>query len=162
MFTNFAIEIIRYAYLFLLWLFVLSVISLLRKDIFSKVTNAHMSSNQNDYHNLQIVEDPSAKTPEIIKIVEGINQGDCIELSCLGADGGMTIGRDADNSLPIADEHLSAQHAEIFADNGSYYIQDLGSKNGIYIDGSKIKRNSSIELSVGQMIQLGRNQLQVL
>ncbi|MEI6124311.1 MAG: FHA domain-containing protein [Bacteroidota bacterium] len=51
----------------------------------------------------------------------------------------ITIGRNPSNDVVINDPNVSRQHASITLNNdGSYYICDLGSRNGTYVNGKKI------------------------
>jgi membrane-bound lytic murein transglycosylase D len=55
--------------------------------------------------------------------------------------GGFRIGRDGSCQVQIhADSSISRNHAEVSFEDGSWCLQDLGSTNGIYIDGRKIDR----------------------
>ena len=50
-----------------------------------------------------------------------------------------TIGRSSMNDLPIADKMLSRQHARIIRDgNGGLAIEDMGSRNGTYVNGERL------------------------
>ncbi len=51
-----------------------------------------------------------------------------------------TVGRRPDNSLLIEDSSVSSNHAEIFFENNNFFVKDLGSTNGTYINGAKIKK----------------------
>jgi len=46
----------------------------------------------------------------------------------------LTIGRQADNAIVLADPQVSRHHATIYWQAGQYLIQDLGSANGTYIN----------------------------
>jgi hypothetical protein len=50
-----------------------------------------------------------------------------------------SIGRDAGNAVPLPnDTTVSRRHALIWAENGGYKIQDEGSSNGTYVNGSRV------------------------
>lgn len=52
------------------------------------------------------------------------------------------IGRDSDNAdLWLDDKTIGRQHARISRHEGSYFISDLGSKNGTRLDGRRLNRN---------------------
>ena len=57
------------------------------------------------------------------------------------------IGRDRNkNNIYIIDESVSSSHAQVFIDNKiDLYIVDLSSKNGVYINGNKIKESTILE-----------------
>lgn len=51
----------------------------------------------------------------------------------------VTIGRTDDNVLVLADAGVSKQHAVIEYRDGDYYIADLGSSNGVFLNNERIE-----------------------
>jgi phosphoserine phosphatase RsbU/P len=64
-----------------------------------------------------------------------------------------TLGRSPGNSVVLSDASISRNHAEIFFRDGTYWIQDLGSKNGTKIGPKRIEGPSP--LKGGDKLQLG-------
>jgi pSer/pThr/pTyr-binding forkhead associated (FHA) protein len=64
-----------------------------------------------------------------------------------------TMGRDAENSVVLGDQQISKQHAAITTHGGSYWIEDLESRNGVYVNGKRVKERQ--QLSDGNLIKLG-------
>ncbi len=62
------------------------------------------------------------------------------------------IGRAAANEIRVADASLSGSHAELLVQAGIITIKDLGSTNGVFINGSPVKYG---ELRPGQSLRLG-------
>ena len=65
------------------------------------------------------------------------------------------IGRRPDNSLQIEDASISSRHAEIIFENNAFFVQDLGSTNGTYLNGGQIKKaplNHNDELRLGSIV----------
>lgn len=56
----------------------------------------------------------------------------------------VSIGRSSQCDLVITHESMSRQHCKIEFKDSEIYITDLGSINGVYIDGKKIPPNSSV------------------
>ncbi len=52
---------------------------------------------------------------------------------------GMTIGRALDNHLPLDDEYISRHHARLHLRAGALLIEDLGSVNGVIVNGERIR-----------------------
>lgn len=52
----------------------------------------------------------------------------------------FTIGRKAENDLQLLSDTVSRQHAEIVYQNDAYYLVDIGSKRGTYVNDQRIER----------------------
>jgi hypothetical protein len=72
--------------------------------------------------------------------------------------GGATIGRGGGNAIVLRGDHkISSTHAAIRGrPNGSFYVTDLGSTNGVFVNGSQVH---SHELNSGDEIRLGNTLL---
>lgn len=57
----------------------------------------------------------------------------------LGADR-VTIGRSESNRIVLADEGVSREHAAIEIHDEDYFVQDLGSQNGVFLNREKVER----------------------
>ncbi len=51
-----------------------------------------------------------------------------------------TIGRSEDNDVAVPHQSLSREHARILLDGDQAILEDLGSKNGTYLDGARVGR----------------------
>jgi len=72
--------------------------------------------------------------------------------------GAISIGRSEDNDLHIQDKTVSAHHARIFTYLNASYIEDLGSKNGTYLNGKRIQKHT---VHPGDVIKVGRLELKI-
>jgi|GEM_PF-1489008 len=52
----------------------------------------------------------------------------------------VTVGRTPSNQFAIDDETVSRQHARLVRQNGSYYLEDLNSLNGSYLNHRRVRR----------------------
>jgi hypothetical protein len=69
----------------------------------------------------------------------------------------VCIGRSVDNDIRLANDSISSHHAEIHRKRkGGFYIVDLASANGIYVNDKKV---AQVELHDGDMIELGEVRL---
>lgn len=57
----------------------------------------------------------------------------------------LSIGRDPEAAISLPDHNLSRQHARIMRRDCVYTIEDLGSTNGTFVDGSRVKRVKTLE-----------------
>ncbi len=69
--------------------------------------------------------------------------------------GDDTIGRDEDCQIPIDDNFMSHRHSRIFKEKDGYYIEDLDSTNGTFLNGNKLGEDA-VELLDGDRICIGQ------
>jgi len=62
------------------------------------------------------------------------------------------IGRLPSNEIQLPGDKISRRHADIFQENGRWFIRDLGSRNGVIVNAQAIDR---IELASGDRIEIG-------
>jgi pSer/pThr/pTyr-binding forkhead associated (FHA) protein/tetratricopeptide (TPR) repeat protein len=65
----------------------------------------------------------------------------------------ITIGRKEGNTIRLTERNVSRRHAKLVKQNSSVFIEDLGSYNGIKVNGSKIA--GRIAVAEGDRIQIG-------
>lgn len=70
-------------------------------------------------------------------------------------EGGIGIGRSADNALVIQDEGVSRYHARLLFENGSLWLQDAGSRNGVFVNGVRVTGHKA--LKVGDSITIAQH-----
>jgi hypothetical protein len=68
----------------------------------------------------------------------------------------IVIGRSRDCDVQLADANVSRRHAELRQEGASYWIVDLGSTNGIEVNGKRVKR---AKLRSGDTITLGSTEV---
>src|ERR1700741_967007 len=64
----------------------------------------------------------------------------------------FTVGRKVDKDLVIADPRVSRDHAQIMQDGQEFFIEDLGSKHGTFVNGERIQRQ---KLERGDRLEFG-------
>lgn len=85
----------------------------------------------------------------ILTVIQGPDKGRKFELP---ADEPQLIGRSSE-ALPITDNTVSRRHAELTPDAGLWFIRDLSSQNGTYVNGHRIE--SRVALKPGDQIRVG-------
>ena len=72
---------------------------------------------------------------------------------------GATIGRGQESTIRLEDLSVSRRHARIAYRGGAYWISDLGSMGGTWVDGKKLA--AARPLATGQVIDIGVCRLSV-
>ena len=80
--------------------------------------------------------------------VEGTNLSDFLKKKQT-----IIIGRGKECDITINDNLVSRNHAKITAENGGYFVNDLGSTNGTFVNGKKVK--GKIKLSEKDELRIG-------
>jgi len=69
--------------------------------------------------------------------------------------GGATLGRSRDADIVLEDPNVSRVHAEVRPSGGSWIVRDLGSTNGVKVNGRRLDPSRPQSLRGGDVIELG-------
>ncbi len=67
-------------------------------------------------------------------------------------NGEQTVGRDQSNSVCVPHKKISRRHLRIFPDSGEWVVEDLGSTNGVLVNGEK---KDTARLKSGDVVKIG-------
>ncbi len=73
--------------------------------------------------------------------------------------GTTTVGRGPDNDLVLSDGFVSSNHAILSLRDGSWWLSDLGSRNGSWVNGEKIA--GEVQLHPGDVVAIGQVKLKL-
>lgn len=71
-------------------------------------------------------------------------------------DEGIRLGRHRDNDIVVKDPFVSKKHFQIVKDENEYFLEDLGSANGTYLNKEKIL--DIVKLENGDIVRVGQIQ----
>jgi diguanylate cyclase (GGDEF)-like protein len=93
------------------------------------------------------VADPTTQTPSLL-VISGASLGQSFPLS----RGRAVIGRSSRADIVLEDHGVSRQHVEVVRKGKSWMLRDLGSRNGVFVNGLGVSEH---ELEEGDRIQVG-------
>ncbi len=70
-----------------------------------------------------------------------------------------SLGRDVNNAIVIEDEFVSTNHAALTYRGRAWYVEDLGSTNGTFVNGSQVDGLSPV--AFGDEVQVGQVRLRL-
>ena len=156
--SEIALTVIKVVYLALLWLFILSAVSVIRSDLFGRTVTA---SDQPQPQELESPPPPARRAkrhrgePRVFMISQGNQAG----LSADLAGGVVMIGRGADCQLILDDDYVSTRHARVVSTPNGIYVEDLGSTNGTYVNGQRITAPTTITFA--ETVRIGKTILKL-
>ena len=149
-------SVLSYVFTTIIYLFIFSVIALIYMDI-KKMSKKENESEKDNKKKRQAKEEkekqerkdkpvPSSKRIAILRTVKSEKAKDAKMKAAYRFDGrGVIVGRGKDCDISISHMFLSVEHFQIWCDEGLWYISDMGSKNGTYLNGSKLRKIKNIE-----------------
>jgi len=151
--------LIRFAYLAILWIFVLSAISVVRSDMFgARVDSAPRAERRAQRRAAKKRPKPAKRprgAPTHVAIIEGANAGERISLD----EAPLLIGRGSDAQIRLDDDYVSTRHARIAASGEQWFVEDLGSTNGTYIGSQRLSQPTTLQL--GSKVRIGKTVLEL-
>lgn len=156
--SELTLTVIQLGFLAVLWLFVVTALSVMRTDIFgaraartkaTKATAPRPASKPSKPPRSQ------RGTPHKLVVTGGALTGTSLSLT----EAGVSVGRSPDSTLVLSDDYASTRHARLFPNNGQWYVEDLGSTNGTYLDRAKV--NGPTAVPMGVPIRIGKTVLEL-
>ncbi len=92
-------------------------------------------------------------------VVAASPRGEPVRGASLPLDAVTTIGRDVNNSIVVDDPFASAEHAVLTFRGRAWYVEDLASTNGTYVNGVKVE--GIAEMGFGDELQVGEVRLRL-
>lgn len=74
-------------------------------------------------------------------------------------DGEISFGRTEDCTIALDDTYVSSRHARLFQKEETWFVEDLGSTNGTYLN--RIKVTAPSPIAVGDEIRVGKTIVEV-
>jgi pSer/pThr/pTyr-binding forkhead associated (FHA) protein len=150
--SELALTLIRLGFLAVLWLFVLSAISVVRSDMFGSRVDTPKGTTGKAAKTVKPLRQRRASRaiPTNLTVTDGPNTGQVIPLT----EGPLLLGRGTDAALRLDDDYVSTRHARIATNGEQWFVEDLGSTNGTYLGSQRVTAPTPIAL--GTPVRLGK------
>lgn len=158
--SELTLTVVRLGLLVMLWLFVFSIVGVLRKDLYG--TRIIQRAGSGGRSTMRPVSNASAYRPQrgrrgptALAVVEGRLRGTSVPLK----ESGVLLGRNPECALVLNDEYASGRHARIYQGDGGWFVEDLGSTNGTYVAGERLTAPRAVE--EGTQLRIGTTVLEL-
>ena len=134
------LQLTRAGFLALLWIFVLFSLRVVRSDLYSAAGLRALVPGGGRTRGAR----GRARTARQLLVTQGPLTGTRISLDSRP----ILIGRADDSTLVLDDDYASTRHARIAQQGDDWYVEDLGSTNGTYLDRAKVTGPTRVPLGV--------------
>jgi hypothetical protein len=161
--SELTLTLLRLGFLALLWLLVLSILGVLRRDLFGtrivRRTPRPAGAAPAPAPAAAPTRRPRAAEPRpalrTLVVTEGSLRGTTLSLG----QAPVLIGRAPESTIVLDDDYASARHARIYPQDGEWFVEDLGSTNGTFIGQNRLTQPTRLEAGVA--VRVGRTVLEL-
>ncbi len=167
--TELTLTLLRLGYLGLLWVLVLAVALVVRRDVYgTRVTRKATPTPRPAAPAAPApapspapagpatpAQAPAASTALRLVVTEGSLQGTTLTLG----QAPVLVGRAPECTLVLDDDYASGRHARFFLRDGLWHVEDLGSTNGTFIGRDRLTGPAT--LRPGIAVKVGRTVIEL-
>ncbi len=148
------VQIFRFGFLALLWLFIFATLRVVRTDLFG-TGQSRVAVPPRTAAAQRPKPKRKRKAPTQLVVTDGGLTGTRITLG----EQPIMIGRANDSTLVLTDDYASSRHARLTNRDADWYVEDLGSTNGTYLDRTKVTGPTLVP--PGLPIRIGKTVLEL-
>ena len=147
--TPFALSAIKYGLLILVYLFIWRALKRVVSDVRTqspgrrkKGERAGAEPSTPQTASIVVVHEPDGAKPRTFKLAAT-----------------MLVGRAPECDIKVDDTYASQQHARLFGRQGGWYVEDLGSTNGTFVNEQRLAAPALVQ--PGDKIRVGTTMLEL-
>jgi hypothetical protein len=152
----FVLSVLKVVFLALLYFFIYRAIRSVVVDLRAGVAGAARSA---DGRGAQAGRQPRpgrGKVPRMIVVLDETGA----KAGSFRLDGSMQIGRAEGCHIQLTDTYASQYHARVFGREGAWFVEDLGSTNGTYLNQRRVT-GTPTEVQAGDRLRIGKSVLEL-
>lgn len=132
--------VLRIAMVAVLYLFILQVVLVARRDLRTAPALAAAGASKAVIGHLIVVD--SGPTP--------LTPGARLDLTSP-----MTLGRSPTNTVVLESNVISTEHTRVYFRNHSLWVEDLGSRNGTFVNERQVTADNPVAVKPGDILRVG-------
>ncbi|RLZ02648.1 FHA domain-containing protein [Kocuria tytonicola] len=171
--SELTVTLLRFGFLALLWIFIAAVVVSQARDL--TVSGRARSASRERTRAAVAADEPERRRPaptpqprqaapttggarhrpQQLVVLEGPLAGSSYQLSAAP----VMLGRSTEATVPLEDDYASGRHARLFPQGSRWFLEDLGSTNGTFVEGQKLSRAAAVE--PGVRFRVGRTVMEL-
>lgn len=164
--SELTLTVLQLGFVVLLWVFVLAVVGVLRRDLYGGAAVPRRSPSRRSQPAAPAAPRPTGSRPSPAAAPAGtgprtlvVTAGSLAGTTLTLGTSPVLIGRAPECTLVLTDEYASGRHARLFPQDGRWWVEDLGSTNGTRLGRSPVTAPTPVE--PGQQLRIGRTVLEL-
>ena len=170
--SELTVTLLRYGFLALLWIFIAAVVFSQARDLtVGGKARAAVRGGRDKLRDARAREPrqeapqnprPAAPTTggartraQQLVVVDGPLAGRSFQLGSAP----VMLGRSPEATIPLEDDYASGRHARLFAQGSTWFLEDLGSTNGTYLQDQRLSRATVVD--PGARFRVGRTVMEL-
>lgn len=158
--SEITVTLLRFAFLALLWVFIFMILAAARRDLgvgrnFRTARAAAEPAQSTEARGSHPAPAAPPARPTQLVITDGAQAGAVMRLT----DQPITMGRATDIEVSLQDDYSSGRHARLFPQGSRWFLEDLGSTNGTFVNGTRLTR--AVPIEPGTDFRVGRTTMQL-
>jgi hypothetical protein len=149
------VQTFRFGFLILLWLFIFAAFRVVKADLFGAGPARVSPVPRRGAPAAKPGRRKGPKGPRQLVVTGGSLTGTRITLGTAP----ILVGRADDSTVVLTDDFASSRHARLTNRDGDWYVEDLGSTNGTYLDRARVSGPTLIP--PGAPIRIGKTVLEL-
>lgn len=153
--SAFVLSVLKYALLVLLYFFIYRAVRSVAVDVSGRRAGGRTTQMKSPSRPVAAKASKGGKAPAAVVVHEP--EGD--KPRTVRLSGQVDIGRADGCAIRLQDTYVSQVHARLAGKDGAWYVEDLGSTNGTYLNDRKVV--APVEVHAGDVVRIGKTVLEL-
>lgn len=153
--SAFVLSVLKYALLVLLYFFIYRAVRSVAVDVSGRRAGGRTTQMKSPSRPVAAKASKGGKAPAAVVVHEP--EGD--KPRTVRLSGQVDIGRADGCAIRLQDTYVSQVHARLAGKDGAWYVEDLGSTNGTYLNDRKVV--APVEVHAGDVVRVGKTVLEL-
>lgn len=153
--SPFVLSVLKYALLVLLYFFIYRAVRSVAVDVSGRRAGGRTTQMKSPSPPVAAKASKGGKAPAAVVV----HEPEGAKPRTVRLSGQVDIGRADGCAIRLQDTYVSQVHARLAGKDGAWYVEDLGSTNGTYLNDRKVV--APVEVHAGDVVRIGKTVLEL-